>query len=168
MATKNPNNPNEILVNLKQALEAADGGWEDTMRRYNGGWIKTVMALDKSKDNGYSIVGDFVRKETAEAYQRIGLYLDCDIGGSRKHPVKHYTLFSIDQEGKATIHHTLKGTTSDWAIRLWPHIEKYFAAQEAIKEQSQTKEAHLAFLRQQREQLLKDLVELEAQIAALL
>jgi hypothetical protein len=126
MADKNPNNPNEIMVNLKEALKAAKGGWDDPMERYNGGWTKTVVKLDKSRDNGYSLVGDFVKRETTNAYQRIGLYLDCDIGGSRKNQRKYYTLFSIDAEGEATIHAAIEHS-ADWAIKLWPEIEKYFA-----------------------------------------
>lgn len=59
-----------IIVNLREALAAAEGGWDDPMRRYNGGWTKTVTDLDKSKDNGYSIVGEFVRKETVQSTLR--------------------------------------------------------------------------------------------------
>ena len=33
---------------------------DSTVTRYNGGWAKTVTGLDKSRTNGYSILGDFL------------------------------------------------------------------------------------------------------------
>lgn len=124
------NDNGEILVNLKKALEAAPGGWESPMERYNGGWCKTVTALDKSRDNGYSLVGEFTKKECSMAYQRPGLYLDCDIGGSRKNQRKYYTLFELKDDGTVSILKTLEGST-DWAVKLWPSVEQWFADQQA-------------------------------------
>lgn len=89
--------------------------------RYNGGWCKTVVGLDKSKNNGYSILGDFVKAELLQM-QKPGLYLDCDIDGSRKHPEKNYRLFRYDGEG-VTIITEIRNGGADWAVRLWPSIE---------------------------------------------
>lgn len=126
-----------IIVNLREALAAAEGGFEDPLRRYNGGWTKTITELDKSHDNGYSLVGGFIKKETVQAHQTPGLYLDCDIGGSRKNQVKYYTLFELKVDGTARVLETLSeraGRTSDWAIKLWPAVETYFAEKAAGKE----------------------------------
>lgn len=116
----------KVLVNLKEALTAAEGGFEDPMSRYNGGWTKLITALDKSHDDGYSLVGGFVRKETVTALQEPGLYLDKDIGGSRKNQRAYYTLFELKQDATVRVLATLQSDKADWAIKLWPHVEKYF------------------------------------------
>jgi hypothetical protein len=91
--------------------------------RYNGGWIKAVNSLNKSVTNGYSIVGDFAR--SGLNWNAPGLYIDCSIGGSRKHPEKVYSLFRLAPDGTA---HLIFGVDNvrDWAPRMWPHIEKEF------------------------------------------
>lgn len=119
---------NQILVNLKEALtnSTSPNGWESYMDRYNGGWTKTVTALDKSKDNGYSLIGNFVQRTDSIAHQSPGLYLDCDIGGSRKNQIKFYTLFVLNVDGSTDLLKTFKHTP-DWAVKCWPEIETYFA-----------------------------------------
>ena len=89
--------------------------------RYNGGWCKIVSGLDKSKNNGYSILGNFVDAHLM-GIRKPGLYLDCNIDGSRKHPRKNYRLFRYDGD-TVTVLHTLEDGGKDWAVRLWPEIE---------------------------------------------
>jgi hypothetical protein len=156
-------NTTTILVNLKKALEAADGSFEDPMSRYNGGWTKTITALDESKDNGYSLVGEFVCKETVTANQAVGLYLDCDLGGSRKNQVKYYTLFELKPDGAVTVLETLSeraGRTSDWAIQLRPAVKAWFEARRGAEAQRAELEARIGRLR-------GELAEAESELAGL-
>jgi len=95
---------------------------DSTVTRYNGGWAKTVRGLDKSKTNGYSILGDFVDIDAPQYWKNGTIILDCDIHGSRKHPEKTYRLFQY-QDGKLHLL-TYVGDTKDWAVRLWPAIEE--------------------------------------------
>jgi hypothetical protein len=127
-------NENKVLVNLKEALDAAPGGYDNSMERYNGGWCKTVTALDKSHDDGYSIVGEFIRKETVTAYQPVGLFLDCDIAGSRKRHDKYYTLFELRPDTTVRVVARLNSNQKDWAIKLWPAIEKWFVESKSAEE----------------------------------
>lgn len=101
--------------------------------RYNGGWIKSVTGLDKSKVNGYSILGEFMRKDAVDNYVVGGLYLDCGIGGSRKNQNKEYTLFTVLADGSCEIV-AEAGDSRDWAVELWPAIEAFHAAQAAGEE----------------------------------
>ena len=94
----------------------------DDISRYNGGWAKTVRGLDKSKTNGYSILGDFVDIDAPQYWKDGTIILDCDIHGSRKHPKKPYRLFRYEN-GKLSLL-AQEGDTKDWAVRLWPAIEE--------------------------------------------
>lgn len=95
---------------------------DSTVTRYNGGWAKTVTGLDKSRTNGYSILGDFVNIDAPQYWKDGTIILDCDIHGSRKHPEKTYRLFQY-QDGKLSLL-TFVGDTKDWAVKLWPAIEE--------------------------------------------
>lgn len=99
------------------------GATEDVEPRYNGGWTKQVTSLDKTVTTGYSILGDFVTVGDFKEFYDDGLYLDCDIQGSRKHQDKNYTLIRIhDGEGEK-LHQVLEGGR-DWATEFWDPIEK--------------------------------------------
>jgi len=99
--------------------------WRDIVMasRYNGGWIKSVTGIDRSKNNGYSLTGDFTGK-SGDTYKVGELYLDCDIGGSRKRQVKTYTLFTVLKSGTVKVIAQV-GDTRGWAIELWKPIEKF-------------------------------------------
>lgn len=119
-------NQEKILVNLLKEICAAvanEGGYKPT--RYNGGWTKRIERLDKSVDTGYSLVGEFANKSDTTALQVPGLFLDCDIGGSRKNQDKIYTLFELRNNGTVEIITQNKQTRS-WAVDLWPDVEEYF------------------------------------------
>ena len=98
---------------------------DSTVTRYHGGWAKTVKGLDKSKTNGYSILGDFVDIDALQYWKDGTIILDCDIHGSRKHPEKTYRLFKY-QDGKLSLLSQV-GDTKDWAVKLWPIIEEALA-----------------------------------------
>lgn len=67
--------------------------------KYMSGWLKTVDGLDKTRNNGYSIVGDFVKAGDFKQNYNPGLYLDCSKEGSRKNQKWNYHLFRVDEDG---------------------------------------------------------------------
>lgn len=95
----------------------------EEFERYNGGWTKEVVGLDKTQTNGYSIKGGFTTSGKKDWYRVGKLYLDCGIGGSRKNQTKYYTLFTLEENGEVSTLATSKG--NDWAVSLWEEIEKY-------------------------------------------
>ena len=103
-------------------IETLGEDGDSTVTRYNGGWAKTVTGLDKSRTNGYSILGDFLDIDAPQYWKEGTVILDCDIHGSRKHHKKTYRLFQY-QDGKLHLL-TYVGDTKDWAVRLWPTIEE--------------------------------------------
>ena len=92
---------------------------------YNGGWIKTVRGIDERHKDGYSITGEFVPSGLAPLEP--GLYLVCDIQGSRKNQSKHYTLLELSPN--EAINEIVKVTGSDWAIQLWKPVIDWYQAQ---------------------------------------
>mgnify|MGYP006284446335 CR=1 FL=1 len=100
---------------------------------YNGGWVKKVIGLDKTKQNGYSLLGDFVDKEGNFIYSD-GLYLMCDIQGSRNHQQRNYYLYSVVDNEPKLLHEELKGG-KDWAIRFWDVIEQNLLSDDDKKKQ---------------------------------
>ncbi len=91
--------------------------------RYNGGWTKSVTGIDRSKNNGYSLKGDFMGK-SGDTYIVGNLYLDCGIGGSRKNQEKFYNLFTIESDGKVKVIAEAEDSR-EWAISLWNMIEEF-------------------------------------------
>jgi hypothetical protein len=99
--------------------------------RYNGGWTKSVTGLDKSRANGYSIRGDFMRPNASDIYAIGGLYLDCNISGSRKNYHKTYRLFRVTGPDSAEVLVRDDSNSPDWAVNLWAAIEAALAPTEA-------------------------------------
>jgi hypothetical protein len=112
------NEKGDLLMNVSLEIRKLTGA-----RRYNGGWTRRIDGLDKSRVDGYSLVGPFA--EDRIDWCRPGLYLDCDIGGSRKTPVKRYALMRLSADGALTEMDLPAGVDGarDWAVRLWPLIE---------------------------------------------
>lgn len=116
----------DFLMNVYEDLPEWPHGFGGRPVRYNGGWMKEITSVDKSKSNGYSLVGEFL-ENGAEGAVRVTvgkLYLDCDIGGSRKNQEKRYRLFHV-HSGKVVVICTQEDV-STWAIELWEHIEGFF------------------------------------------
>ena len=110
-----------MIINIYSELKKQD----ENITRYNGGWTKKVTGLNKEVTNGYSILGDFIKiAEDIVNNVESGLYLDCDIGGSRKYQERNYRLFRINPDGTITILQTIEDGGGDWAYRLWETIEK--------------------------------------------
>ena len=84
------------LINWFDELDKITGERYGKNFRYNGGWTKTVTSLDKTVATGYSIEGNFVTVGDFKEFYEDGLYLDCDIQGSRKHQDKNYRLIKLE------------------------------------------------------------------------
>ena len=93
-----------------------------TITRYNGGWLKTVTGLDKTVTNGFSIEGSFVQAGDFKMDYEPGLYLDCSKGGSRKNQKRNYHLFRVDGKGFHLLQ-TLEDAQGAWACEFWETIE---------------------------------------------
>ena len=112
---------NESIRNPINVFDQINTQVKDKLNRHNGGWTKTITGLDKTHTNGYSIIGEFVNGDTNRLRNwHDGLYLDCDIRGSRKRHDKYYTLYKIEDNAVEVVAET-KG--NDWAINLWQPIE---------------------------------------------
>ena len=92
--------------------------------RYNGGWMKTVTGLDKSVKNGYSLIGEFVDAGATKNDYSAGLYINCNIDGSRKHPTKMVQLLKLDEDGSLELLKTLENGGRTWAVEFWELIEE--------------------------------------------
>ena len=88
---------------------------------YNGGWQKSIKGLDKSKTDGFSLLGSFINSPIW--IMPDSLILDCSIEGSRKNQVKYYSLLKIEKNATLTLLQTVK-QSKQWAVDLWPIIEK--------------------------------------------
>ena len=111
-----------VLRQMYLETVGEDRSDHEGISRYNGGWAKLVKGLDKSRTNGYSILGDFVDIDAPQYWKDGTLILDCDIHGSRKHPEKTYRLFRYEN-GKLSLLSQV-GDAKDWAVKLWPIIEE--------------------------------------------
>lgn len=96
--------------------------------RYNGGWVKRITGVDKTKSNGYSLLGDFVDGGKSRAYRVTegAIYLDCDIQGSRKNQRREFSLFTVINGGIVLLQSVREDRTTHWAIDMWPAIEQFF------------------------------------------
>lgn len=112
--TEDKKNP-IILMNLMQKICPE-------IERYNGGWTKTITGLDKTKTNGYSLQGDFIKAKQAAYYENGTIFLDCDIDGSRKNQERNYRLFLL-KSGKLTLLDELPDGDMNWALEFWEIIE---------------------------------------------
>ena len=103
----------------------------ETVSRYNGGWLKTVIGLDKSKNNGYSIVGEFVKAGDYKENYAPGLYMDCSKDGSRKNQIWNYHLFKLDGDGFHLLQ-TVEDGGRTWAVEFWEKIEEELSSTQEI------------------------------------
>ena len=151
---------NENGAYLLNPAEVA-GEVVDGYTRYNGGWIKSVERIDKSQTSGYSLVGEFCK--SGLQWMSPGVYLDCSIGGSRKNQRNGYTVFVLREDGTAVAYNddsiAVEGRGGDWAVRLWPIIER------ALGEIGGTDER--AALLARRAELVAELERIDEQIRAM-
>lgn len=113
----------DYLVESREIAPKFDGD------RYNGGWAKKITGIDRTKSNGYSLIGDFVDNGKSGTYRVTEgcLYLDCDLQGSRKNLEKQFSLFFVSDEKIMLLASVKENDTKTWAIDLWPAIDDFFA-----------------------------------------
>lgn len=148
-----------LLAPITLAKEAGGG------ERYNGGWVKKVTGLDKKRTNGYSILGDFIKDDKIQ-WMAPGLYLDCGIGGSRKHQEKYYTLFRLTPDG--TVEKLAEaGDGKNWAVKLWPAIEEGLKVNAIMEEVKESIDTRLVKALARKKELEEELARLNEEIAKL-
>lgn len=112
-----------MLLNWSEEIKKID---PDMKFRAEGGWLKTVEQLDKSVQNGYSLVGDFVKAGDFEVEYSEGLYLDCNKEpGKQKKPQEDYRLFRF-KDGKVRLLDMVIDGKQGWATDLWDAVEDEF------------------------------------------
>ncbi len=99
--------------------------------RYNGGWIKSVIGLNKKVTDGYSIKGEF--DPQGVQWTNPGLYLDCSIDGSRKNQYHCYHLLKLSISGEWSYLFGVSGRYN-WATKFWPIIEQELSSPPAKEE----------------------------------
>ena len=147
------------LLDLRRVAEE----YVDGFSRYNGGWIRKIDRIDKSKTNGYSLIGEFCRDGLQ--WMAPGVYLDCSRGGRRKYQRMIYTVFVLHEDGTVTAYNddavvSDVGQGGDRFVRLWPAVER------ALEEVASV-DNKLAALRARRAELLAELAQIEEEIMEL-
>lgn len=104
---------------MKEKFDENDLFWS----RYNGGWMKKVTGLDKSKKNGFSLIGDFVDAGTTKNDYEAGLYINCNIAGSRKNQEKIIQLLKLNDDGSLELLKEAENLGRTWAVEFWELIE---------------------------------------------
>ncbi|MGF1493841.1 MAG: hypothetical protein ACFBSC_15580 [Microcoleaceae cyanobacterium] len=143
-----------VLVNLRKAFLDAPGFWQSYLPQKPGNWCKWVEGVDKTRTDGYSILGNFVNQIDQLIYQVPGLYLYCEKKKQKRDISERlYTLFHLEPDGSVQVLHELKTGSKDWAVQLWPTIDAYFNRQtqpvEQRRQQLLTKIQQLEFELQQ-------------------
>lgn len=86
------NEQGQLLLNMAKVAAVLPGH-----TRYNGGGVKQIERLDKSKTDGWSLIGEYCPERAH--WCNPGLYLDISKAGSRKSISQHYQLFRIYPDG---------------------------------------------------------------------
>ena len=109
-----------MIFSMEEKFDENELFWS----RYNGGWMKTVTGLDKSKKNGYSLIGEFVDAGRTKNDYSAGLYVNCNIDGSRKNQRRIVQLLKLDEDGTLTLLKEIKDGGRTWAVEFWELIEE--------------------------------------------
>lgn len=105
----------------------SSGGYD----RLHRNWRKTVTGLDKSKTDGYSLVGEFIND--GPKWFHPGLYLACAWRGSVKNQSPYYALYYLSVDGEIETIADVDGG-KDWAIKLWPVIQEKLATKPDLRQ----------------------------------
>lgn len=108
-----------MIVNWQKEITRID---PDIKFRAQGGWLKTVVKLDKTVKNGYSLVGDFVQAGDFDEEYDEGIYLDCNKEGTAKKIQQDYRLFRF-RDGKVRLLDMVIDGKQGWAVDLWDALE---------------------------------------------
>ena len=101
-----------MILNWKEVIQDDTGDYEF----YNGGWVKEVTGVDKSKSNGYAFEGRFVNPISGLSECGDGLYIVCSIEGSRRHQKKCVAVFEIKDDEVTKVINWVEG--NDWALKI--------------------------------------------------
>ncbi|MEL0588301.1 MAG: hypothetical protein U1V55_20970 [Planktothrix rubescens PR222] len=141
-----------ILINLREAFFHAPGFWQSRFLIKTGNWCKSVDGLDKSRTDGYSILGGFVNQCDQLSTQQPGLYLFCEKKKQKQNVTERlYTLFILEPDGSVEVLNELKTASKDWGVQLWPEIDAYFIRQQDSGEK-------------RRQQLMQEIQQLEFEL----
>ena len=108
-----------MILNWKEEMMKIDPKMKF---RAQGGWLKTIEQIDKSVQNGYSLVGDFVKAGDFEEEYSDGIYLDCNKEGTAKKTQQDYRVFRFKQ-GKVRLLDMVIDGKQNWAVELWDAVE---------------------------------------------
>jgi hypothetical protein len=118
----------ELLVNLEEALEAIELG------KVKFKWLKYLTGINRKRDDGWSLLGDFCKKTERKALQLVGLYLMFEEHYNSPNPIEYRCwLLELGYDGKFSQVFYRAQTTKDWAVELWEPIQNWFDKQEEIK-----------------------------------
>lgn len=101
-----------MILNWKEIIQDDTGDYEF----YNGGWVKEVTGVDKSKSNGYAFEGRFVNPINGLSECGDGLYIVCSIEGSRRRHKKCVAVFEIKNDKVTKAIDWVEG--NDWALKI--------------------------------------------------
>lgn len=104
-----------MIFSMKKKFDEKGIYWDRT----NKGWMKTIVGLDKTKKNGYSLIGDFVNAGTRKNDYDAGLYLNCNKG---EHIV--YQLIKVTEDEDVILLQELTDPGRGWAVEFWEKIDE--------------------------------------------
>ncbi len=95
--------------------------------RYNGGGVKQIERIDRSKTDGWSLIGEYCPSRAN--WCPPGLYLDISKSGSRANVNTNYQLFRLYADGTVACAGWASTTQNgkSWATALWPAVDRELA-----------------------------------------
>lgn len=122
LASRAEDAPAKIFLNTEKYFDK-------NPNRAGGGWTKNVIRLDKSQNNGYSIIGNFKKNNVEDVYIANRLYLDCENIGSYNYPTRNriYNLFTVTSDSKNPVNILAQGNEKDWLRVIWQAAEEFWS-----------------------------------------
>lgn len=106
-----------MIFSMKKKFDEKGYYWD----RSNKGWMKTIVSLDKTKKNGYSLIGEFVNAGVRKNDYNAGLYLNCNKGEDGI----VYQLIKVTDDEDIELLQTLENPGRGWAVELWEKIDEH-------------------------------------------
>ena len=110
-----------MIINWKEIIDQDNGNCF-----YNGGWVKKVTSVDKTKSNGYAFDGEFVNPKDGLSECGNGYYIICSVEGSRKSQVKMVAVFEINGDTVEKVIDWVEG--NDWALKIRDKVAELLEA----------------------------------------
>lgn len=105
-----------MIFSMKKKFDEKGIYWDRT----NKGWMKSVVSLDKTKKNGYSLIGDFVNAGVRKNDYDAGLYINCNKGEDGI----VYQLIKVTDDEDIELLQTLENPGRGWAVEFWEKIDE--------------------------------------------